>query len=112
MRGLLGHTTGVVIASLVAILTAGLLAPVAEPRRDLSPAMFQEVSTGVALIRTYGCGGRPIAEGTGFLVGSSVLMTARHVVNGACRLRILVNVAAAHHSLMMPDTLWGYFRSA
>ena len=55
--------------------------------------MFAEVSSGVALIHTYRCNGAPIGQGTGFLVGTSVVMTARHVVNGACRIRVRVDRA-------------------
>jgi hypothetical protein len=72
-------------ASLAAISTPG-----ASARSNLSPGLFQRVSSGVALIKTYTCGGRPIGQGSGFLVGSSVVMTARHVVNDACRVRVHV----------------------
>jgi len=43
------------------------------------------------LIRTFTCGGTATGEGTGFLVGSSVVMTARHVIRGACRVKVLVD---------------------
>jgi hypothetical protein len=62
-------------------------------RPSISPSLFQTISSGVALIKTYTCGGRPIAEGSGFLVGDSVVMTARHVVRGACRVRVHVGGA-------------------
>jgi hypothetical protein len=58
---------------------------------QVTPQLFQEVSSGIALIKTYGCGGRPIALGTGFLVGDSVVMTARHVTAGACRIHVRVD---------------------
>ena len=59
-------------------------------RPAISPAVFAKVASGVALIRTYDCSGRPVAEGTGFLVGKQLVMTARHVVAGACRVRALL----------------------
>jgi hypothetical protein len=79
------------VAALLSAVIGGAAAPAARATADLSPGKFAEVSTGIALIKTYGCGGRPIALGTGFLVGDSVVMTARHVVRGACRVRVSVN---------------------
>src|SRR4029453_8965048 len=73
------------------LATAGALASASSASTHVSPGVFNEVSTGVALITTYGCGGRPIAQGSGFLMGESVVMTARHVVLDACKVRIRVN---------------------
>jgi hypothetical protein len=42
-------------------------------------------------VRTFSCAGAATGEGTGFLVGTSVVMTARHVVRGACRVRVMVD---------------------
>ena len=61
--------------------------------RDVSPDTFATVASGVALIKTYRCNGARIGQGTGFLVGTSVVMTARHVVIGACRIRVRVDRA-------------------
>ena len=47
---------------------------------QLSPGLFNKVSTGVAYVTTYSCGGRLTGKGSGFLIGRSVVMTARHVV--------------------------------
>jgi Trypsin-like peptidase domain len=80
---------GVIVA--IALLVAATLPSASRSASEVSPGVFNEVSTGVAYITTYGCGGRPIAQGSGFLVGDSVVMTARHVVHGACKLRIFVN---------------------
>jgi Trypsin-like peptidase domain len=76
----------VLLASAVGLLPSGSRAA-----PNLSPGLFQEVSTGVALIRTFSCSGRPIALGSGFLVGESVVMTARHVLKGACRAKVRVD---------------------
>ena len=75
---------------LAACLTAVALGlvPSALGTPAVSPGTFAEVSTGVALIRTYSCNGKSVGQGSGFLVGTSVVMTARHVVKGACRIRI------------------------
>ena len=80
-----------VSASCLLAATVGSLPSASHAATALSPALFEEVSTGVALIRTYGCGGRAVGQGTGFLVGDSVVMTARHVLQGACRVRVRVN---------------------
>lgn len=74
------------------MLGAGVTSPTNSAAAPaLSPKLFEEVSTGVALIRTYTCGGSPIALGSGFLVGDSVVMTARHVLTGACKVRVRVD---------------------
>ena len=77
-------------AALIVGIAATGVAPSSHAARDVSPGTFSRVSSGVALIRTYGCGGKSLGQGTGFLVGSSVVMTARHVIVGACRARIRV----------------------
>ncbi len=59
--------------------------------RDVSPDTFATVASRVALIKTYRCNGTRIGQGTGFLVGTSVVMTARHVVIGACRIHVRVD---------------------
>jgi hypothetical protein len=84
----LGHVLA--LGLVVAIAATGLV-PSSNAARDVSPGTFSRVSSGVALIRTYGCGGRALGLGTGFLVGTSVVMTARHVVTGACQIRIRVS---------------------
>jgi hypothetical protein len=43
------------------------------------------------LVRTFNCAGTETGEGTGFLVGASVVMTARHVIHGACRATVLLD---------------------
>jgi uncharacterized protein YjbI with pentapeptide repeats len=59
--------------------------------RFLDPGLFADLSSGIALVRTFNCGGTATGEGTGFLVGSSVVMTARHVTRGACRLKVSID---------------------
>ena len=80
-----------VSASCLLVAVVGSFPSASRASTALSPALFEEVSTGVALIKTYGCGGRAVGQGTGFLVGDSVVMTARHVLQGACRVRVRVN---------------------
>lgn len=84
MRGRLGL---LVIALGLFALAPGRLSAAPE----VSPGLFDEVSTGVALIHTFTCNGTPIGQGSGFLVGTSVVMTARHVMIGACRAKIAVD---------------------
>ena len=71
-------------------LALGLSAPAPQAATRVAPWLFQEVSSGVALIKTANCSGRVIGQGTGFLVGESVVMTARHVLKGACSIRVTV----------------------
>lgn len=49
----------------------------------LDPGSFAEMASGVVPIRGLDCSGVPRLSGTGFLVGASVVMTARHVVDPA-----------------------------
>jgi hypothetical protein len=55
----------------------------------ITPDLFREVSSGVAKIQVRLCGGGA-ASGTGFLIGQRVVMTARHVVRGACSVRVII----------------------
>lgn len=96
---------------LLTALTAGVLAlssvASAEPdRAQLSPGLFEKVSTGVAYITTYTCAGRQVGQGSGFLIGRSVVMTARHVVRGACRVRVKVDGEV--HQV----AAWSYWRGS
>lgn len=65
--------------------------PAAAHAAFLTPALFANFATGIGLVRTYTCNGTPIAEGTGFLIGSSVIMTARHVVVDSCHVRVMID---------------------
>jgi hypothetical protein len=78
-------------AGLIVILSVLCISPMAGAVTDVTPGVFSEVSTGVAYITTFKCDGHPLGQGTGFLVGTSVVMTARHVVKGACRVHIRVD---------------------
>ena len=75
-------------------------------RPNLTPVLFQTVSSGVALIKTFTCSGRALGQGSGFLVGESVVMTARHVLTGACRARILLGREA------IPASHWVFWKSS
>ncbi len=79
------------VAGVVVVLTVLGVSRMAGAATQVTPGVFNEVSTGVAYITTFTCDGHPIGQGTGFLVGTSVVMTARHVIKGACRVRIRVD---------------------
>jgi S1-C subfamily serine protease len=66
------------------------LAGPAQP--SIRPELFSKIATGVARIQTRTCSGRLLGQGTGFLIGEQVIMTARHVleVKGACSYRAIV----------------------
>ena len=86
-----GVTAAVIAALLCASASSQGAIRAGSTRPSISPGLFQTISSGIALIKTYTCSGRPIAQGSGFLVGDSVVMTARHVVHGACRARVHVD---------------------
>jgi hypothetical protein len=67
---------------------SAVVGPDARTRPQLNPGQFAELSTGIVLVRALTCSGKWFSEGTGFLIGESVVMTARHVLKGACRIRI------------------------
>jgi S1-C subfamily serine protease len=54
----------------------------------LDPGRFAALATGIVLVRAYDCSGTARVEGTGFLVGARVVMTASHVVDGACTTKV------------------------
>jgi Trypsin-like peptidase domain len=54
----------------------------------LDPQRFAELARGIVLVRAFNCRGTWTGEGTGFLIGSRVVMTAAHVVNGACSTKV------------------------
>ncbi len=58
---------------------------------SLDPVTFADLASGIGLVRDFNCAGKPTAEGTGFLVGTSVLMTARHVIHGACKVKVFID---------------------
>lgn len=79
----------------------------AEPQAvTVTPRLFDQISTGVAYITTYGCGGRRVGQGSGFLIGTSVVMTARHVLEGACIIRVRVA------GRTFRGTAWTYWRGS
>lgn len=80
--GLLGCLIFLAAAGIASAQPASRTAAQAPAAAKLTPTQFAQLSTGVVLIRGYGCsGGSWKVEGTGFLVGSDVVMTARHVVD-------------------------------
>jgi hypothetical protein len=72
------------------VALAGVPASATPSEPSISPATFAEVASGIVHIKTATCGNRALAQGTGFLVGDRVVMTARHVLVGACRVRAIV----------------------
>lgn len=78
----------IALIALGAFVTASLGASSASA---LDPESFAQVSSGVVLIRATNCRGGGLYNGSGFFVGSSVVMTATHVVHGCRTVRVLVN---------------------
>jgi hypothetical protein len=70
---------------------------------QLDPGLFSELGSGIVFVRAFNCAGQWFSEGTGFLVGDRVVMTARHVIKGACR----VKVATGNHWIEGKN--WAYW---
>jgi V8-like Glu-specific endopeptidase len=121
--GRLGVPLALILVALASLVTAGLAAPTGStallgsgtPKSvSLDPGLFSDLSSGVVLIRGFSCSGTAKVSGTGFLVGSDVVMTARHVVDPlgekralACRVKVKVD----GHWVRVTKTAWWY-RSA
>ena len=100
------------LASIVALTStdcgsAADAATSAAATRSLEPKQFSELATGVVLIRTFDCGGSMQTTGSGFLLGTQVVMTARHVAfqptTEACRIKVRaqgrwISVVSRHRS--------------
>lgn len=91
---------------LLALTFTSLAASAAPTQATLSPGLFERVSSGVAYVTGSTCSGQRVSQGSGFLIGRSVVMTARHVVRGACRIN--VKVASRKHRV----TAWTYWRGS
>ena len=70
--------------------------------RALDPKLFSELATGVVLIRTFDCGGSPKTGGSGFLVGMSVVITARHVAFQSKKFACKIKVRVGHPGSRLP----------
>ena len=78
---------------------------------SLDPTLFSQLSSGVVLVRGFSCSGAAKIEGTGFLVGSGVVMTARHVVDPSGlrhRLACHVKVQVDGHWIKVARITWWY----
>jgi hypothetical protein len=80
---------------ITALIVVGLLATIlgADSATALDPQSFDQVSSGIVMIRATNCRGGGSYRGSGFLVGASVVMTATHVVRGCRTVRVLVKGA-------------------
>jgi Trypsin-like peptidase domain len=89
----------VVVATCVGATPALSQSPTVSPAAvQLDPGLFSQIASGVVLIRGFDCSGSAKISGTGFLVGTGVVMTARHVVNpsgaeagDACKVKVQVD---------------------
>ena len=76
--------------------------------RQVSPQTFARVASGVAFLRYSDCpgGGGPsgfaVGGGTGFLVGSQVVMTARHVLLATTSCRLQVQLGSSWYGVTFP----------
>jgi S1-C subfamily serine protease len=57
---------------------------------SLDPATFAAISDGVGRVLASSCKGGGRRRGTGFLIGSQLMMTARHVVAGCSAVRVVL----------------------
>lgn len=90
----------------VALLLVGAFPTSSAPAATrLDPGLFATLASGSALIRTYTCNNRLYAEGSGFLVGTRVVMTARHVLVGACKVKVKLG------GLWFEGKDWGFWHA-
>ena len=77
-------------------MTLGAGTTSASPTKPaLNPELLPQISKGVARIQVRRCGtGRLLGQGTGFLIGQRVVMTARHVVDGPSGCRVIRVIVA------------------
>lgn len=102
-KGLRGGTRLLVVAVLFLVVPASASA--------LDPQSYESISSGVVKIRATNCKGGGTSFGSGFLVGTSVVVTAHHVVKDCRQAQVLVNnrewipVAASTHWFDAKDNL-------
>ena len=58
-------------------------------RPTLKPNRLPEIATGVARVSVRSCNGRQHSSGTGFMIGESVVMTAREVIENVRGCRVV-----------------------
>ncbi len=77
------------IVVVVALCTGAAVVPSAGA---IDPGAYEELASGVGRIVVRDCQSRLLSQGTGFLVGSKVVMTAHHVLDvpDACMVRIQI----------------------
>jgi Trypsin-like peptidase domain len=96
--------------ALIGALVAGASLSVSSASA-LDPQSFEEISSGVVKIRATNCRGGGTGFGSGFLIGTSVVVTAHHVVKDCRQAQVLVNnrqwipVAATTHWFDAKDYL-------
>ena len=79
-------TAAAVVSALVAAAGTYPVAPSAA-----TSASDTVARAGIAQVRTYTCKGRKLSQGTGFVIGKSVVMTTRRILNNACTAVVTVN---------------------
>ena len=77
---------------LVGLAALGLGGLFASSAAAIDPGDFAELSTGIGRVVVRDCQNHLLSQGTGFLVGTRVLMTAHHVLDvpHACQVRIQI----------------------
>ncbi len=78
---------GLGLAAIACTVGLGTTGAAVHNRPALNPNRLPEIATGVARVSVRSCNGRQRSSGTGFLIGESVVMTAREVIESVrgCR---------------------------
>ena len=80
----------VAAAAVVGALVAASGTHPASPSAATS-ASARSPEPGLAQVRTYTCKGRKLSQGSGFVIGKTVVMTTRRILNDACTAIVTVN---------------------
>ncbi len=80
---------GLGLATIACTVGLGTAGAAAHNRPALNPNRLPEIATGVARVSVRSCNGRQRSSGTGFLIGESVVMTAREVIESVRGCRVV-----------------------
>ncbi len=64
----------------------------------LAPGVVQKVKRAVVVVKTFDAQGKPLLRGSGFIIGSGMIVTNRHVLEGASDAEIKTHDGASYRA--------------